>query len=470
MVARLATDASFLKSTAQAAEYLFVDEFQDLNRCQYELVRILARTSSVFAIGDPDQAIYGFRGSSPEFFRRFIAESGAETLYLVRNYRSARNILAAAAAVIANNHVPAAEPWAELIPENSEPGGIELHQAASPQAEAEYIVQRIEELMGGISHFSIDSGRGGESESAGAAGFRDFAILYRLTQQAESLREALERRGIPFQMVNVRPFFMHMDIRPLYYWIRAAADAEPGGVETGVYLQLLRTFPGIGEHTLALLENRLPLGGCPDFFTMTAVINLPKAARERIEEVQQQLAVFRKETSVQGISGSAGGIMEFLRINAKTADANRFLELAGLFGTDLQGFAAYLRKNETATVYDARAEAVALMTMHAAKGLEFPFVFITGMEEGVFPCELDLGGKDDGPASVQEERRLFYVGMTRAEKRLILTSAATRQIFGSFSNRPVSPFVAEIPPALCEQRETRKLKKKKTAAKQMKLF
>jgi superfamily I DNA/RNA helicase len=476
VVMRLKTDDDFLQRTSNAIKYLFIDELQDLNRSQYELVRLLAQKSSVFAIGDPDQAIYGFRGSSPEFFHLFINEFGAESLSLVRNYRSASKILEAAAAVIAHNHPPETKHSAKLIPEHTEPGAIEVYQAVSPQAEAEFIVQRIEELMGGISHFSIDSGRGSKNEDAVARSFKDFAILYRLSQQAEHLREALERRGIPFQIVNVRPFFMHRDIRALYYWIRAAADSETAGVETQVYIQLLRTFPVVGENTLALLENQLPLGGCPDFFDKAADIKLPKAARERIEDVQHHLLVFRLEAAEKGLSGPVATIMEYLRVNPKSADAQRFLDLAGSFGTDLQGFGAYLKRNETATVYDERTEAVALMTMHAAKGLEFPVVFITGMEEGIFPCELPRTKKDDdpinvaAPTSIHEERRLFYVGMTRARNSLILTSAATRQIFGSYRNRPVSPFIAEIPTSLYEVTERRKFKKKKTVAKQMKLF
>ncbi|KPK27991.1 MAG: hypothetical protein AMJ61_03840 [Desulfobacterales bacterium SG8_35_2] len=476
VVMRLKTDNEFLQRTCTTLKHLFIDEFQDMNRSQYELVRILAQKSSVFAIGDPDQAIYGFRGSSPEFFHRFIDEFNPEIISLVRNYRSAKKIIEAAVALIAHNHSPEAQYSAKLIPEYTESGTIEVYQAVSPQAEAEFVIQRLEELMGGISHFSIDSGRGSNNEPAAARSFKDFAILYRLSQQAENLRQAFERRGIPFQIVNSRPFFMHRDISPLYYFIRAAADSETAGVETAVYIQLLRTFPVVGKNTLASLENKLPLGECPDFFSLAADIKLPKAAKEKIEEVQHHLLAFRTETAEKGLAGPAGAIMDFLRINVKSADAQRFLELAGSFGSDLPGFSKYLKKNEIATVYDDRAEAVALMTMHGAKGLEFPVVFITGMEEGILPCELPLKKKDEGligvaaPTSIHEERRLFYVGMTRAQNSLILTSAATRQIFGTYRNRPLSPFIAEIPTSLYEITERKKIKRKKTTAKQMKLF
>jgi superfamily I DNA/RNA helicase len=475
-VLRLKTDRELFSKISAAIKYLLIDEFQDLNRIQYEFVRILAQKSSVFAIGDPDQAIYGFRGSSPEFFHHFINDFGAESIYLVRNYRSATKILEAATAVIANNHNLETKYSAELIPEHSEPGAIEIYQAPSPQAEAEFIVQRIEELIGGISHFSIDSGRGSESNDAVQRSFKDFAILYRLSQQADYLREALERRGIPFQIVNVRPFFMHKEIKPLYYWTRAAAELEQGGSETEVYLQLLRNFPGVGESTLTLLENFLPLGQCPDFFSKVVKIKLSNAVKDRIEDVKRNMLIFHTEVNEKGLAEPTSTIMDYMRINEKTADAQRFLELAGSFGNDLLGFGAYLKKNETATVYDDKAEAVALMTLHGAKGLEFPVVFITGMEQGVFPCEMP-GERKKGnatifatPTSIHEERRLFYVGMTRAQNSLILTSAATRPIYGVHKNRPSSQFVSEIPTSLCKQIERKKPKKKKSAVKQMKLF
>jgi len=465
VVYRLNTEESFFQKTSARIKYLFIDEFQDLNRSQYELVRMLARTGSVFAIGDPDQAIYGFRGSSPEFFHMFINEFAAETLTLEKNYRSAIKILEAAAAVITYNHDPETKHRAKLVPEHTENGSIEVYKAPSPQAEAEFVVRRIEDLMGGISHFSIDSGRGQENQQKVPRSFGDFGVFYRLTQQSEYLREALERRGIPFQVVNVRPFFMHQEIRPVYYWVRAAA-ANPETIEVVVYIELLRSFPGVGESSLAHLEEVLPFGGFTDFFSMVEKVSIPKAVRERVHDMRHNLVVFNKKVSEEGLAGPIEEVMEYLRVNAKTVDAKRFLELAGSFGSDLPGFASYLQRNETATVYDEQAEAVALMTVHGAKGLEFPVVFITGMEEGIFPCEIP--GMET--AEINEERRLFYVGITRTRDCLVLSSAVTRPIYGRYQSRPVSRFVNEIPASLSEHIKPNITKKKKTAAKQMKLF
>ena len=457
--------AGFSQKTTSRVKYLFIDEFQDLNRAQFELVRVLARNASVFAIGDPDQAIYGFRGSSPEFFHMFIHEYGAETLALEKNYRSATKILDAASAVIANNQTTETKYSVKLKPEHREAGSIELYQAPTPQAEAEFVVRRIEELMGGISHFSIDTGRNRENTREASRSFGDFGVFYRLTQQSDYLREALERRGIPFQVVNVRPFFMQPEIRPVYYWIRAAA-ASSESIETTVYLELLRTFPGVGESSLALLEDQLPLGGSENFFIQSEKVSLPKAVRERVHGMQTKLALFREKVATEGLAGIIADIMEYLRVNAKTVEANRFLTLAGSFGADLPGFASYLQRNETATVYDEKAEAVALMTVHGAKGLEFPVVFITGMEEGIFPCRIT--GLET--ATIPEERRLFYVGITRARERLVLSSAVTRPLYGMYQARPVSRFVDEIPVSLLEHIKTEIPRKKKASIKQMKLF
>jgi superfamily I DNA/RNA helicase len=465
VVYRLDTEENFFRKTGARVRYLFIDEFQDLNRMQYELVRKLAKNASVFAIGDPDQAIYAFRGSSPEFFHLFINEFAAETLVLEKNYRSAVKILEAASAVISYNHNPETKYCAKLVPKHTQHGNIEIYQAQSPQDEAEFVVRRIEEIMGGISHFSIDSGRGKENQQETQHSFRDFGVFYRLTQQSEYLREALERRGIPFQVVNVPPFFMQREIRPIYYWIRAAA-ATPETIEAVVYLELLRTFPGVGDSSLALLEDQLPIGGFDDFFSLIENANLPKALREKVHDIKRNIAVFNNKVLEKGLAEPIEEIMEYLRLNAKSADAQRLLELAGSFGSDLTGLAVHLQKNETATVYDDHAEAVALMTVHGAKGLEFPVVFITGMEEGIFPCEMP-GMKN---AEISEERRLFYVGMTRARDCLILSSATARPIYGRYQTRPVSRFVNEIPTSLMEHIKHDRPKRKKTTVKQMKLF
>ncbi len=471
-VNRLQTDENFCQQVCESCKHLFIDEFQDLNRAQYELVKILSQRSSVFAIGDPDQAIYGFRGSSPQFFYRFIEEFKARTISSKRNYRSAGQILEAAGQVIAHNHDD--NESLHLKPLHPEPGILEQYLAATPQAEAEFVVQRIEQLMGGISHFSIDSGRGGEKDGHATSSFRDFAVLYRLSQQASHLTEALARRGIPFQVINVPPFFMKKEIRPVYYWILATAGSGDDLVDTEVYISLLRTLPGIGGNTLRMLERELPIGGFADFFTQALTVDIPSAARESVYEVRRKLQEFKRQVQDIGLREPVEQAMVYLRVNSNSVEAQRFLDLAVSFADDLTGFSEYLQKNSNGTVYDEKAEAVSLMTLHGAKGLEFPIVFIAGLEEGILPCKLpgEQAGEDGAEfsTSLEEERRLFYVGMTRAREALILTSAATRSLYGDYSSRPLSRFIREIQEDLIRKIEPDKSRKKKSASKQMKLF
>ncbi len=454
-VLRLGEDAAFRKKVCESVQYLFVDEFQDLNLAQYELVKILAEKAQVFAIGDPNQAIYGFRGSDLNFFFDFDAQDGTETLALNRNYRSAPEIIEAASTLIKHN--PQQE-WADLAPQSMQTGFLEFYQAPTPQAEAEFIVKRIEEVMGGISHFSINTGRGGKQSGSTERSFSDIAVLYRLSQQQEPLREAFERRGIPFQLVGATPFFMKPAIRPAYYWTRIAC----GDASVAEHLALLKNIEGIGSTTIERLEKRVPLR-CPDFFAEVKRLGIPARAQEKITAVLQGLDRF-KASAANGLTAALVDSFVLLRIEPEETGAKRFLELAGAFGGDLAAFAHHLEQNAAATVYDERAEAVALMTMHAAKGLEFPVVFMAGLEEGIMPCS--FGGR---VCDIEEERRLFYVALTRAQEELHLTTAASRTVFGKTQRQVVSRFVGEVPGELL-QRVEEQGKRKKKPVKQMSLF
>jgi len=429
---RLSREPELRHRVCDSVEHLFVDEFQDLNKSQFELVGLLAVQARVFAIGDPDQAIYGFRGSDPEFFFRFAGMAGVEQISLTRNYRCPAPIIAAASAVIAHNDRSSGLP---LLAASGRPGGIELHTAPSGAAEAEFIVRRIEELMGGIEHFSLNSGRGGDGGAGRGLSFGDIAVLFRLGRQAGEISAALERRGIPFQQVGVAPFYLAAEIRPAYYWVQAAAGSET----IADWLQLAGALPGIGAASIGRMEAKLPLKG--DFFASLACLELPQSLRGALVDLEQALDRFRTAVAQSGLATALLDALPHLALDPNNAAAGRFLELAGSFGGDLNGFGSHLSRYAEATVYDERAEAVALMTLHAAKGLEFPVVFLAGAEEGLIPCSLwpDV--------DLEEERRLFYVGLTRAKERLLLTSSANRPWVGPFP-RQRSRFVAEIPKSL----------------------
>jgi len=464
-VNRLIVDPKFCRAVTNEIEYLFVDEFQDLNFSQYELVKILAAKAAVFAIGDPDQAIYGFRGSRPDFFYQFIEEFNAKTEPLVKNYRSAPAIIEAAGAVICHNTSGMRK---ELVPQLSRLAAIESYRAVTPREEAEFIVSRIEQIMGGISHFSIHSGRGGDLESGGHQSFNDIAVFYRLTQQALVLSEALERRGIPFQLVDVPPFYMRTSLRAAYYWVRVAS----GSGDTSEHLALFRYTEGIGASTLRKLEQGLMFSK-EDFFKGIKKMEFPPPTKAALEKIFASLAFFEQDASQNGLAAALKETFDFFKIDLEQPETRRFLDLAGTFGKDLVGFSDYLKKNSQATVYDKQAETVSLMTLHAAKGLEFPVVFIAGVEEGLLPCDI-LGEKRSGARSkevdIDEERRLFYVGITRARENLILTSSATRTIFGENRHQQPSRFLTEIPSHLLSKTEGLGKKRKKQTAVQMKLF
>jgi len=441
-VHRLQTDDGFSRRVRSRVAHLFVDEFQDVNRSQYELVTLLAGSARIFAIGDPNQAIYGFRGSDLHFFLHFAAEAGTQCLALTRNYRSGTAILAAAAAVIEHNQVKGE---ARLVAQNREPGDITLYPAPSGKAEAENVVMQIEKILGGISSFSINSGRSRGEEAD--CSFRDIGVLYRLGRQADDLVEALSRRGIPFQIIGARPFFMTPDLQGLYYWILAAADRAT----FSDYLALCRQAPGIGPASIALLENRIEITS-RNFFSDALALPLPAKAARAIPSLIEHLRRFQQDAAID-LPAALLPVFDLLGADRHSTTARRFIELAGAFGS-LSSFAAHLAENARANIYDHRAEAVSLMTLHGAKGLEFPVVFITGLEEGLLPCR-------SMDCDMEEERRLFYVGMTRAKTNLLLSYVKP--------NKP-SPFLSEIPAHLLTTMDTEGEKRRKPAARQLKLF
>jgi uncharacterized protein (TIGR00375 family) len=441
-VRRLQKDAAFSLKVRRRVRHLFVDEFQDVNRAQYQLVTLLASTAAIFAIGDPNQSIYGFRGSDLNFFFHFAADGDTRCITLTRNYRSGAAILNAAAAVISHNRIKGDN---TLAPQRREAGTLSLYRAATAKAEAEHVVRQIEKLLGGISSFSINSGRsrGEESELS----FRDIGVLYRLSRQADDLVEALSRRGIPCQIVGGQPFFMAADLRGLYFFTLAAAESAA----LADYLALCRLLPGLGQTTVALLEREIPLN-CRDFFGGSLHLPLASRADTVLRGLRENIARFRQEAETD-LPRAYSAVFTLFGLDAASEAGRRFLALAGAFGS-LSAFARHLAENARAAIYDDRAEAVSLMTLHGAKGLEFPVVFITGLADGMLPCRVP--GCD-----IEEERRLFYVGLTRAREKLILSY--TKQ------DKP-SPFLAEIPAQLLHVMEEQGAKRRKPPAKQLKLF
>ncbi len=352
-----------------------IDEYQDVDERQYRLVRLLVPPDGdLCAIGDPDQAIYGFRGADVRFFLRFQEDfPAAQTVRLTRNYRSERAIVEAAMQAIAPASLVAGRRL-EALRDGSQ--RITLHEAASERAEAEFVVATVEQLMGGTSLFSLDSGRAGGHE-AGDFAFSDFAVLYRTDAQAAALVEALARSGIPFQKRSHR---LLADAAA----VQAIVAALPATVEGAPLAARLADAAALAREALA----------APDAAVSEA----------EVDDAAEQLK-----------------------------------PLAARAGADLARFLAELPLETGADALDPRAARVALLTLHAAKGLEFRCVFLAGCEDGLLPLRFG----DEEP-DLAEERRLFFVGMTRARERLFLTRARERTRHGRAAPAAPSPFLREI--------------------------
>jgi len=396
--------------------WVSVDEYQDIDASQYQLVKALVPAGgNLCAIGDPDQAIYGFRGAEVGHFQRFCEDfPAARTVALGRNYRSTQTIVDAALQLIAPSSLVAGR---RLEAQGLGPEQIEFHECATDRAEAESVVHSIERSIGGSTFFSLDSRRvaAGEGESLS---FADFAVLYRTEAQAGAIAEALERSGMPFQRRSHRPLCDEPSVRAVVGAMGEGGDEKGTGPICRNGQSDLRSVPG-ASHKLDLSPFVQAAG--------PSVLERLDRAAEAVGENGPRL----------------DAVLPALR------------SLAARCANDLPKFLSELALGIEVDLWDARADRVSLLTLHAAKGLEFPVVFIVGCEDGLLP--LHWGETDE--QSLAEERRLFFVGMTRARERLILTHARKRPWRGKVRVSTPSPFLADIESRLLAHREHRAVRK-----------
>jgi DNA helicase-2/ATP-dependent DNA helicase PcrA len=378
-VQTLEADADVAAQYQQRFAWLFIDEYQDVDEQQYRLVeRLVPPGGNLCAIGDPDQAIYSFRGADVRFFYRFVEDfPQARTVRLSHNYRSSSTIVAASSQVIT-----AGDTAERSMPAVLDGQRITIHAAPTEQAEAEFVVHTIEQLLGGHSFFSMDSGRVAD-ETGMALSFADVAVLYRTEAQAATLSEALARSGMPFQSRSHSPLSLHPGVQALRSWLQEATP--PGTVRQHIQ--------SAAAHTVET--------GAVDASTVQTAIEL-------------------------------------------------LLPLAEAVGEDRERFLAELALLTSVDTWDPRADRVSLLTLHAAKGLEFAVVFLVGCEDGLLP----LRWGESSQEALDEERRLFYVGMTRAKERLLLCRARRRRWRGTVLEMEPSPFLRAIEQQLLEQRES----------------
>ncbi len=403
--------------------WIFVDEYQDTNYAQARIVKLLVGggRGNLFAIGDPDQAIYGFRGADVTNFRRFVEDfPGATVITLTRNYRSTQRILDGAASVMGQE-----EPLKSCI---SAGQNILVATCQTGAEEAEMVVETIERLMGGVSYFSLDSGRVESFTGDGSLGFGDFAILYRLKAQAEELKKALARRGIPYLASGDAALVEYFPVSLVWRFLQIMVWPK-NNLYQNAYEQLK-------------VENGVKL--CPAHEHLLA-----EASDQDIEALIQTVI---ERHSWKDLPDDGKEALE------------RFIRIARHFEGSLEQFLEYVALERGIDHGLLGGDRVVLMTLHGAKGLQWPVVFMVGCEQGLIPCTLF------SEAVTEEERRLFYVGMTRAKYQLILSCAARRNLMGRSLKCEPSPFLEAIPRTLVSELQRSGWKPRAEGHEQLKLF
>lgn len=420
--------------------YIMVDEYQDTNQVQYEFVRLLAgKSKNLCVVGDDDQSIYKFRGATIENIMSFEKSyPNAKVIRLEQNYRSTKNILNAANAVISNNEERKGK---TLWTENPEGDKIQIHTSSNEQDEAGFVATTILE--------QVAKGRK----------YSDFAVLYRMNSQSNILEKVFVKSGIPYRIIGGHRFYERREIRDMIAYLSVINNPSDE-----IRLRRIVNQPkrSIGDKTIAtaseiagaLGESLLEvLGRADEFDSLRRASVKLKAFYDMMQELidanddesvslhELYELILEKtgyiealrgekeeaETRIENINELASNLLKFQEENGEEATLSAFLEEVSLM-TDIDN-------------YDETADTVVMMTMHSAKGLEFPVVFLPGFEEGIFP---GLQAIYD-PNEIQEERRLCYVAITRAKESLYLLNADSRMLFGATSRNRPSRFSLEIP-------------------------
>jgi superfamily I DNA/RNA helicase len=467
----LRTDAAWRKSIHKRFTHIFVDEFQDINFGQYHLLRALTATGGqLCVIGDPDQSIYGFRGSDVRYFQNLMHDYPDTRLYqLNRNYRSTATLVDVCYHVIRGHQIPLHTGTHSRI-RSDRPGAssITVIEAASPRAEAVAIGRTIERMVGGIGFHSVDFDKLDDDRSDSDCGFGEFAVLCRTGDQAQYIAQTLMAAGIPCQLAS-RDALQATPAAQLMAALKIVKGA-------GTYADLSRiTDVGrspVSRDTLSTFKlwayaRQLPLATAMHAVNRFPIPGLSVRRQQRLAELLRMLDRLRRETVSFSAARSLAHIVEQTRLSGRldSHELDTFTALARPFGDRCTAFIASMALCKDTDYYQPHVEKVCVMTLHASKGLEFPMVFVAGCEDGLIPYRhahrdaLDLN----------EERRLFYVAMTRAQERLFLTWARKRTLHGKTVQSEISPFISDIDAQLIENHTSRSTYRKSNQ-KQLSLF
>ena len=425
--------------------YVLIDEYQDTNNLQYRLAALLAgKWENICVVGDDDQSIYRFRGATIENILSFEKQyKGARVIRLEQNYRSTKNILEASNAVIRHNH---GRKGKELWTKHDEGDKIQLYTAMNEHDEAHYVATQV-----------MDGFRTGRA-------WKDHAVLYRMNAQSNQIEQAFKKNGIPYRIIGGTRFFDRAEVKDMLAYLCVINNPDDD-----LRLRRIINTPtrGIGattvETAMALAE-----GEGVSLWSVIATAyqrpELSKAAAKlaQFTSMMESLRTLSQELTLPNFYEEVmarSGYVTALETKNDTESRSRLENVRELLTSingylenepenpSLAGFLDEIALYTDLDAHDAGEDCVVMMTMHAAKGLEFPVVFVVGTEEGIFPGIRAIGEQEE----MEEERRLCYVAMTRAKEKLYMTCAHQRMLFGRTSaNRP-SRFVGEIPPELMEQ-------------------
>ena len=431
--------------------HIFIDEYQDINAGQYRLIKLLAGNhSDLCIIGDPDQSIYGFRGSDTNCFRWFLQDfPDAQTVFLRKNYRSIQTILDVSSQVIRPN--PELLETGHRRAVYSELSGaktIRIMQLPTENAEAVAIGKTIEQMVGGTGFFSMDSGAVDGIDSQPPWSFADFAVLVRTRSQINPIFRMLDKAGLPCQVVDRKSILDHPRIRILIALFKLVH-------ETGVFGDLQTAIemltPSVSAKTVDRFKfwaytKRLPLAEALTQARRLPIPQITLAQQQQLFDFIVNLSDMKKAIDGLSVPQRLDTLMHRTGLD-QTFDKDRdfensyqrLLEISHRHATDSNEFLAAIALSRDTDTFDHRVEKISLITMHAAKGLEFPIVFIAGCEDEWIPYHAT-----NRPADREEERRLFYVALTRAKRHLFLTAADIRRINGKKQKRQLSPFVKDI--------------------------
>jgi DNA helicase-2/ATP-dependent DNA helicase PcrA len=444
-----------LRAYQQKFSFILVDEFQDTNKAQYQLIRLLGAHGNVCAVGDDDQSIYGWRGADVRNMQDFLKDfPGARLVRLEENYRSTQVVLDAANGVIAENTGRIGK---TLTTRRRGGESVTLLAAADERDEAEWVARELE-----------------RRSAAGDWSYADMAVLYRTNSQSRALEEAFRRAGIPYRLIGAISFYERREVKDLLAYLRLVANPA----DDEAFLRAVGVpRRGLGETSLATLGQAAQQWGKPLLETASMADRITDL-RPNVREAFRKFAGF-----VLGVGEKAGLLppAEVLEQIIRAIDYEAVLHAEGPEGADrwenvrelvasaanwseevtddpeagtpLERFlaeAALLSANDTVVGSEL---GVTLMTLHTAKGLEWPVVVLTGLEHGLFP----LARAEEQPDGLEEERRLCYVGLTRAKDKLYLTWARARRRGGELRPGIPSRFLKALPPGIVEEKRTTSL-------------